>query len=152
MRAEEREIALRDGTRCLLRSPRAEDGEAVLRHLRRVSGDQQAVYCRRLEEGLYLLLPWIYVLYLPGRALLEAWLPEYQESLAYLALVLPICYFDCKMNLLGNTFLKVLNRQTQLLKINLATILASLALSAAGIALSAVCVGLSSRGRKESQR
>ena len=100
--------------------------------LRRVSGDQQAVYCRRLEEGLYLLLPWIYVLALPGRALLEGWLPEYRQSLAWLPLVLPICYFDCKMNLLGNTFLKVLNRQTQLLKINLATILASLALSAAG--------------------
>ena len=100
--------------------------------LRRVSGDQQAVYCRRLEEGLYLLLPWIYVLALPGRALLEWWLPEYRQSLAWLPLVLPICYFDCKMNLLGNTFLKVLNRQTQLLKINLATILASLALSAAG--------------------
>ena len=100
--------------------------------LRRVPADQQAVYCRRLEEGLYLLLPWIYVLALPGRALLEWWLPEYRQSLAWLPLVLPICYFDCKMNLLGNTFLKVLNRQTQLLKINLATILASLALSAAG--------------------
>ena len=100
--------------------------------LRRVSGDQQAACCRRLEEGLYLLLPWIYVLALPGRALLEWWLPEYRQSLAWLPLVLPICYFDCKMNLLGNTFLKVLNRQTQLLKINLATILASLALSAAG--------------------
>ena len=100
--------------------------------LRRVSGDQQAVYCRRLEEGLYLLLPWIYVLALPGRALLEWWLPEYRQSLAWLPLVLPICYFDCKMNLLGNTFLKVLNRQTQLLKINLCTILVSLALAAAG--------------------
>ena len=100
--------------------------------LRRVPEDQQAVYCRRLEDGLYLLLPWIYVLALPGRALLEWWLPEYRQSLAWLPLVLPICYFDCKMNLLGNTFLKVLNRQTQLLKINLATILASLALSAAG--------------------
>ena len=100
--------------------------------LRRVPADQQAVYCRRLEEGLYLLLPWIYVLALPGRALLGWWLPEYRQSLDWLPLVLPICYFDCKMNLLGNTFLKVLNRQTQLLKINLCTILVSLALAAAG--------------------
>ena len=100
--------------------------------LRRVPEDQQAVYCRRLEDGLYLLLPWIYVLALPGRALLEWWLPEYREALAWLPLVLPICYFDCKMNLLGNTFLKVLNRQTQLLTINVCTILVSLALAAAG--------------------
>lgn len=39
MRGEEREALLRDGTRCLLRSPRAEDGEAVLRHLRRVAAE-----------------------------------------------------------------------------------------------------------------
>lgn len=50
MRAEEREIALRDGTRCLLRSPRAEDGEAVLRHLRRVSGESP--YTAFLPEEL----------------------------------------------------------------------------------------------------
>ena len=100
--------------------------------LRRVSEGELAACCRKLEDGLYLLLPWIYVLYLPGRALLEAWLPEYRESLAYLALVLPICYFDCKMNLVGNTFLKVLNRQTSLLQINLATILVSLGFALAG--------------------
>lgn len=39
MKGEEREVVLRDGTRCLLRSPRAEDGEAVLRHLRRVAAE-----------------------------------------------------------------------------------------------------------------
>ena len=50
MRAEEREIALWDGTRCLLRSPRAEDGEAVLRHLRRVSGESP--YTAFLPEEL----------------------------------------------------------------------------------------------------
>ena len=39
MRAEEIQITLRDGSRCLLRSPRPEDGEAVLRHLRRVAAE-----------------------------------------------------------------------------------------------------------------
>ena len=39
MKGEEREVVLRDGTRCLLRSPRSEDGEAVLRHLRRVAAE-----------------------------------------------------------------------------------------------------------------
>ncbi len=39
MRAEERETILNNGARCLLRSPRPEDGEAVLRHLRRVAGE-----------------------------------------------------------------------------------------------------------------
>ena len=39
MRAEEIQITLRDGSRCLMRSPRPEDGEAVLRHLRRVAAE-----------------------------------------------------------------------------------------------------------------
>lgn len=39
MRAEEMQTTLRNGSRCLLRSPRPEDGEAVLRHLRRVAAE-----------------------------------------------------------------------------------------------------------------
>lgn len=39
MRAAELEFTLRDGGRCLVRSPRPEEGEAVLRHLRRVAAE-----------------------------------------------------------------------------------------------------------------
>lgn len=50
MQAQERETTLQDGTRCLLRSPRPEDGEAVLRHLRGVSGESP--YTAFLPEEL----------------------------------------------------------------------------------------------------
>lgn len=39
MRAEEMQITLRNGSLCMLRSPRPEDGEAVLHHLRRVAAE-----------------------------------------------------------------------------------------------------------------
>lgn len=39
MRGRETESVLRDGSVCMLRSPGAEDGEAVLRHIRRVAAE-----------------------------------------------------------------------------------------------------------------
>lgn len=39
MRSGERKLVLRDGTACILRSPGPEDGEAVLRHIRRSAAE-----------------------------------------------------------------------------------------------------------------
>lgn len=50
MRAAERKFTLRDGSLCLLRSPRPEEGEAVLRHLRRVA--EESPYTAFLPEEL----------------------------------------------------------------------------------------------------
>lgn len=100
--------------------------------LRRAQDGQLAGVYQTMERRLDLLLPLIYLFYFPGRWLLTLWLPEYEESIAWLPLVLPICYFDCKMNLMGSTFFKVMNRQNQLLRINGATIGVSLALGLLG--------------------
>ena len=70
----------------------------------------------------------MYLAYYPLSFLLELWLPKYAISISYLATVLPICYFDSKMNLIGNTFFKVLNKQVLLLEINVITIVVSLTL------------------------
>lgn len=64
----------------------------------------------------------MYILYVPAQYILKLWLPRYAESINYLAIVLPICYFDSKMDLIGSTFFKVLNQQVNLLRINLITI------------------------------
>lgn len=100
--------------------------------LRKIKKEEIEEYYKQIEKILFLLLPFIYVVYFPGRILLNAWLPEYEESIAYLSIVLPICYFDCKMNLLSNTFFKVLNKQVDLFKVNVLTISISLAFSALG--------------------
>lgn len=90
--------------------------------LRQVDEQHLFAYYGRFTKGLFLLLPIMYLLYFPGKFLLNLWLPEYVESIAYLGIVLPICFFECKMNLIGNTFFKVLNKQMELLKINVVTI------------------------------
>lgn len=93
--------------------------------LRRLSVDKIQQYYVKLSKGLFYILPIMYIAYLPLGFLLRLWLPKYSTSIAYLATVLPICYFDSKMNLIGNTFFKVLNKQVLLLKINIITIIIS---------------------------
>lgn len=93
--------------------------------LRRLSDDQIQQYYIKLNRGLFYFLPLMYIAYLPLGFLLKLWLPKYAISIDYLATVLPICYFDSKMNLIGNTFFKVLNKQVLLLKVNVITIVLS---------------------------
>lgn len=77
---------------------------------------------------LFYILPLMYIAYIPAQFILKLWLPKYTTSIDYLALVLPICYFDSKMELIGNTFFKVMNKQVLLLKLNVITIIVSSAL------------------------
>lgn len=86
--------------------------------LRRLEVSELKTFYRRITAGLFFALPFMYVLYLPGKCVLNLWLPEYAESMEFLTVILPICFFDCKMNLIGNTFFKVLGKQVMLLKIN----------------------------------
>ena len=61
------------------------------------------------------------VLYYPGSILLRLWLPEYQESIKYMGLLLPICYYESKMGLLNNTYMKALRAEKKIMLINCST-------------------------------
>lgn len=78
---------------------------------------------------LYIMLPMIFIAYIPGKEILELWLPQYAESLQILAITLPICIFDAKMQILGNTYFKVLRKENILLKVNVGVMIISFALS-----------------------
>lgn len=91
--------------------------------LRRLNRNNLQNYYKNLTLGLFYILPLMYVLYLPLQFILRYWLPDYSKSIDYLSIILPICYFDGKMNLIGNTFFKVLNKQVLLLKINILAII-----------------------------
>lgn len=97
-------------------------GMVLFPALRQLEQNELSSMYKKLSGTLFKLLPFIYILYFPCSWVLGRWLPAYVDSIRYLEIVLPICFFDCKMNLIGNTFFKVLNKQVQLLKINLITI------------------------------
>lgn len=95
---------------------------------------------RRIEEAhlkeiytaarsiLGIALAAVFLFYMPVKFVLNRWLPQYDESLTYLALLLPICTFDGKMNMLCSTYLKVIRKERILLLINVASFLLSLVL------------------------
>lgn len=62
------------------------------------------------------------VLYYPVRAILSAWLPQYAESLTYMALLFPVCIFESKTSMLIETYMKTMRRERWLLIINACTV------------------------------
>lgn len=87
--------------------------------LRRANREQMNVFYEISKKVLGIILPLILVLYIPIKYIIGLWLPQYNESLNYLALLLPLCIFDGKMQLLCNTFFKVLRKERFLLFINI---------------------------------
>lgn len=59
---------------------------------------------------------------LSGKSILSVWLPQYAESLKYMAILFPICAYESKMSLIINTYMKALRKERTLLYINLVTV------------------------------
>lgn len=89
--------------------------------LRQVDRNTQEKMYTIIRTALGGILPLAFVVYYPMKIMLGNWLPEYTESLHYLAYLLPICTYDGKMQLLCNTYFKVLRKEHWLLYINLLT-------------------------------
>lgn len=100
-------------------------GAVLFPTLRRLSREHLKEVFANLTNRLFIILPIIYLAYIPGKLILQMWLPKYSESINYLGILLPICFFDCRMNLVNSTIFKVLNRQVLLLEINIITIVIS---------------------------
>lgn len=101
--------------------------------LRRFDPDRLKDFYGLTGDALSLILPVALVLYAPAKAILSLWLPGYQESLASMALLMPMCLFDGKMQMLFNTYFKVLRRERVLLAVNLASMLLSALLALIGV-------------------
>jgi len=97
--------------------------------LRRIEKGQLTKIYLIMRELLGVFLPIVFLTYFPIMLLLEKWLPDYKESLHYLILLLPLCTFDGKMQLLCNTFFKVLRKEKILLVNNILSMTLSIVLS-----------------------
>ncbi len=93
--------------------------------LKRTSDEKYIPLYEQLRNILMLLLITALLLYYPMRLLLEYILPEYHESLSYMAILLPICLYSSKMALLIQTYMKVLRLERKLMKVNLIAMLVS---------------------------
>lgn len=87
---------------------------------------------RVYESIRYVLSPMLLGLlcfYYPIKEVLIYWLPKYADSLIYLAFVFPIFFFEGKMALLINTYLKALREEKMLMNVNIITLTLSMALT-----------------------
>lgn len=100
--------------------------------LRQTNKIQQKNYFFKIRNVLNFILPFGIVLYIPIKNILILWLPKYHESFEYLLILLPLCIFDGRMQILCNTYLKTLRKERYLLLINIFTCVISIVLSAIG--------------------
>lgn len=84
---------------------------------------------KALRDYLMVLMLGVMLLYYPLRFFLDGWLPAYNDSLKYMALVFPMSIFEGKMSLLINTYLKALRMERVILGVNVLTMLFSFALT-----------------------
>lgn len=87
--------------------------------LKRLSPEKLAAWYPLLRNALMFALVFLLVIYYPLEQFIAFWLPQYQDSLVYLALLFPLCLFESKMSLLINTYLKALRQEKVILRANL---------------------------------
>lgn len=113
--------------------------------LRQGTDKERKSFYRGIRDTMEIMFPAVYLLYFPISWVLSLWLPQYADSIRFLAILLPVCVFDTKMDLCCTTYFKVLREERALLKVNLCTLAGSAAFSAAGVyivgSLDAVLIG-----------
>ncbi|WP_336990325.1 hypothetical protein [Bacillus infantis] len=97
--------------------------------LRRTNQERLPVIYSTLRTFLMVPLLGILLVYYPLEVILSAWLPQYAESLKYMALLFPMCIYEGKMVLLINTYLKTMRKEKLMLSINVVSVLLSIFLT-----------------------
>ena len=82
-----------------------------------------------LDHSLQIVLVIVLAMYYPMKVLLNLWLPQYEDSMEYMALIFPICLFECKVSLILNTYFKALRAEKYILFVNILAALISIILS-----------------------
>lgn len=82
-----------------------------------------------MRTFLMVIMLGILIFYYPFKVALTSWLPQYADSLIYMALLFPMSVYEGKMALLISTYLKTLRKEKWLLYINLAILSLSIVVS-----------------------
>lgn len=94
--------------------------------LKRAEKSKLMPYYNKIQTITITLILFCMIFYYPLSRILTYWISNYSESIKYVALLFPMCLYECKMNLLINTYLKTLRKEKQMLTINIIMIIISL--------------------------
>ncbi|MCR1919998.1 hypothetical protein NSA48_13360 [Frisingicoccus caecimuris] len=100
-------------------------GIVVFPVLKRMDNEKLPEMYTTIRSLLMPALFGILCFYYPFRTILGAWLPKYEDSLIYMALLFPICVYESKMSLLIETYMKALRKEKWMLYINCLTMFLS---------------------------
>ena len=87
--------------------------------LKRIEKENLPILYKKIRNVMNPLLITIMISYYPGCCILRKWLPEYNNSLVYLGILLPIIIYSSKISLLTNNYLKTMRKEKVMLGINL---------------------------------
>lgn len=104
-------------------------GMVIYPILRRINTNSLTRVYSIMRDLLMAIVIGMLILYMPIKSVLSQWLPQYAESLNYMALLFPIIIYESKMSLLINTYMKALRYENTLLKINIVTMILSFILT-----------------------
>lgn len=90
--------------------------------LRRTNSDKLSGIYSTMRTCLMVPLLGLLIFYYPAKIILSAWLPQYADSLVYMALLFPMCVFESKMSMLIETYMKTLRKEKWLLLVNVVTV------------------------------
>jgi len=94
-------------------------GQIIFPVLRRTESKKLSEIYSLIRSFFTIIILGILLLYYPFKVILSIWLPEYADSLIYMAILFPISVYEGKMALLVNQYLKTLRKENLLLRINL---------------------------------
>ena len=94
--------------------------------LKRMSEDKLMKVYKIIREVITTLLLCVLLMYIPMKAVLQIWLPQYEVSFKYLALLLPVCIYETRFTVLLSTYFKALRKERIQLKSNLTSMLISI--------------------------
>lgn len=97
--------------------------------LRRMQEKELLSMYIKIRNFLMLFIFGVLIFYYPVKEILSIWLPQYAESLRYLALLFPICVFESKMSILINLYYQTLRKEKEIMYVNIVTVILSLLLT-----------------------
>ncbi|HHT54045.1 MAG TPA: hypothetical protein GX011_03810 [Clostridiales bacterium] len=107
----------------------AQLGMVIFPALRQEGGEARQRILARMRSASGLALPAVFLIYFPARLAVSAWLPRNTLEASSLVLLLPLCLFEGKTQLVHQTYLKVSRMETRLFKVNLLSAGVSIVLS-----------------------
>lgn len=104
-------------------------GVVLFPMLKRTNSEKLPLIYSAMRTCLMIPLLGMLVCYYPAKAILSIWLPQYKDSLIYMALLFPMCVFESKMSMLINTYLKSFRKEKWLLMVNVVTVFLSVTIT-----------------------